>query len=57
MDLVGVHNASYENEDRLKELNRIKLKNLRLLVPEIHDLILMKTIRGYAHDWTSPKIS
>lgn len=30
--------------------NKLKLKKLIVKIPEIHDFILMKTIRGYEHD-------
>lgn len=37
-------------EDRLLELELGKLKRLTVLVPEAHDLALMKIARGEAHD-------
>ncbi len=47
---AGVADAPYNFEDRLVEYKRLKLKRLIIKIPEIHDFILMKTIRGYEHD-------
>jgi hypothetical protein len=47
---AGVADGPYNFEDRLAEYKRLKLKKLIIKVPEIHDFILMKTIRGYEHD-------
>ena len=47
---AAVADAPYHYEDRLKEYRRIKLNKLKIFVPEIHDLILMKTVRAFAHD-------
>ena len=47
---AGVADGPYNFEDRLITYKRLKLKKLTLQIPEIHDLILMKTIRGYEHD-------
>jgi hypothetical protein len=41
--------APYEFEDRLEELD-LQHKYLKVWVPEVHDLILMKTMRAYDHD-------
>lgn len=51
IEQVAVYDAPYEYEDRLKKYKKIRLKKLILKVPEIHDLILMKTVRGYEHDF------
>jgi hypothetical protein len=48
---AGVADAPYNFEDRLIEYKRLKLKQLIIKIPEIHDFILMKTIRGYVHDF------
>jgi hypothetical protein len=47
---VGVVQPPYEYEDRLRQLPIHGLKHLRILVPEPHDLALMKVARGEAHD-------
>ena len=47
---AGVWNAPHDYEERLQELRSLGLKKLRVLVPEVHDLILMKVVRGNAHD-------
>jgi predicted nucleotidyltransferase len=47
---AGVADVPYNFEDRLVEYKRLKLKKLIIKIPEIHDFILMKTIRGYEHD-------
>ncbi|MCI0442847.1 DUF6036 family nucleotidyltransferase [bacterium] len=47
---AGVADAPYNFEDRLVEYKKLKLKKLIIKIPEIHDFILMKTIRGYEHD-------
>ncbi len=47
---AGVADGPYNFEDRLVEYKKMALKNLVVKVPEIHDFILMKTIRGYEHD-------
>ena len=49
MSQAGVAEAPYNFEDRLVSYD-LKLKNLIVKVPEIHDFILMKTVRGYEHD-------
>lgn len=47
---TGVADAPYNFEERLVEYSKLKLKKLIIKIPEIHDFILMKTIRGYEHD-------
>lgn len=47
---AGVADAPYNFEDRLIAYKRLRLKKMTVLIPEVHDLILMKTIRGYEHD-------
>ena len=40
---------AFEFESRLEQVLP-RLERLRVLVPEKHDLVLMKAIRGYEHD-------
>lgn len=47
---VSVSDAPYNFEDRLKEYKPELFAKLKVIVPEVIDLILMKTIRGYSHD-------
>lgn len=47
---AGVADGPYNFEDRLKTYKGISMKKLIVKIPEIHDLILMKTVRGYEHD-------
>ena len=47
---VGVFDPPYSYEDRLRELTSLNLRHLRVFVPELHDLILMKTMRGDDRD-------
>jgi hypothetical protein len=47
---AGIVQPPYEYEDRLRPLPIRGLKHLRVLVPEPHDLALMKVARGEAHD-------
>jgi hypothetical protein len=47
---VGIVQPPYEYEDRLRPLPIRGLKRLQILVPEAHDLALMKVARGEAHD-------
>ena len=51
LEQVSVFDAPYDYEDRLVILEDSSLTNLVIKIPEIHDLILMKTIRGYEHDF------
>ena len=46
---TGVEDGPYNYEDRLINL-AFGLKHLTIQVPEKHDLILMKMLRGYQHD-------
>jgi len=45
-----VVDAPYEYEDRIKQILKPRLRHLGVFVPEIHDLILMKIVRGYEVD-------
>ncbi len=52
---IPIHKATvadppYNYEDRLQQLRLRGLKKLKLLVPEAHDLAMLKAVRGYAHD-------
>lgn len=47
---VPVGDAPYNFEDRLIAYRPKSFNKLRILFPEIIDLILMKTLRGYEHD-------
>ncbi|HEY3452080.1 MAG TPA: DUF6036 family nucleotidyltransferase [Myxococcales bacterium] len=47
---VGVAEAPYDFEDRLRRLPIRGLQHLQLLVPEAHDLAMMKVARGEEHD-------
>lgn len=47
---VSVSDAPYDFEDRLQLYRPEIFKKLIVYVPEVADLILMKTLRGYAHD-------
>lgn len=46
---AGIAEAPYEFESRLRRLE-FNLKRLEVLVPEAHDLVLMKTARAESHD-------
>ena len=46
----GVADAPFDFESRLERVLP-HLDRLRVLVPEKHDLVLMKAIRGYEHDF------
>jgi hypothetical protein len=50
MEQVGVYDAPYNYEERLIVPEIAGLKKLTVKVPERHDLVLMKAIRGYEHD-------
>lgn len=50
MSKAGVADVPYEFESRLEKCKDIPLEYLNILIPEIHDYILIKTVRGYAHD-------
>jgi hypothetical protein len=45
-----VFNAPYEYEDRLRALRIRGLRYLRVVIPERHDIALMKTSRGQSRD-------
>ncbi len=47
---VGVFEPPYCFEDRLSVLKKPALNKLNLLMPERHDLALMKVVRGYEND-------
>lgn len=47
---AGVFDAPFHYEDRVIRIASLNLKKLSIMVPEVHDLILMKVIRGDAHD-------
>jgi hypothetical protein len=47
---AGIVQPPYEYEERLRPLPIRGLKHLKVLVPEPHDLALMKVARGEAHD-------
>jgi len=47
---VSVGDGPYNFEDRLIDFEPAVFKNLQVRVPEVMDLILMKTVRGYEHD-------
>jgi hypothetical protein len=47
---VGLYAAPYDYEDRRRPLEIAGLRLLRVLVPEVHDLALMKVARGLTHD-------
>lgn len=46
---VGTYDAPYLFEDRLVSID-LGLDKLRIVVPEKHDLVLMKTVRGQEND-------
>ena len=46
---VGIWDAPYDYEDRLRPIE-MGLQKLQLLVPEKHDLALMKVVRGQKND-------
>ena len=50
VQVVGIHDAPYNFEERLQPANIDGLRRLSVFVPEQHDLALMKTVRGYDHD-------
>lgn len=47
---VGVYEPPYNYEERLTVLQTPQCKRLHLWVPEKHDLVLMKVVRGYEND-------
>lgn len=50
VEYPGVEDAPYDFEDRLKVLRISGLDRLLVLIPEKHDLVLMKMIRGEEPD-------
>ena len=49
IEKAGVSDGPYHYEDRIQTVS-MRLKKLRILVPERHDLALMKVVRGDRHD-------
>lgn len=49
IEKAGVTDGPYHYEDRIRPA-AIRLRKLRILVPERHDLALMKVVRGDRHD-------
>ena len=49
IEKAGVSDGPYHYEDRVQTVS-MRLKKLRILVPERHDLALMKVVRGDRHD-------
>ena len=47
---AGVADAPYDFEERLQSVELPGVTRLRLRVPDKHDLVLMKMIRGYEND-------
>jgi len=50
IEVAGVADAPAEFEERLEPLKLKGLVQLSIRVPEKHDLVLMKMLRGYEHD-------
>jgi hypothetical protein len=50
VSFAAVADAPYDFEDRLIPIRALRMKRLTVVVPERHDLVLMKTLRGYQHD-------
>ena len=50
VSFAAVAEAPYDFEDRLIPFRGLRLERLTIVVPERHDLVLMKTLRGYQHD-------
>ncbi len=50
MSQASVAEAPYGFEERLFSYEAASFKHLSVLIPEIHDFILMKSVRGYEHD-------
>ena len=49
IEKAAVTDGPYHYEDRVRSI-AMRLKKLRILVPERHDLALMKVVRGDRHD-------
>ncbi len=45
LQVVGIYDAPYHYESRLRRILRTKLKKLQVVVPEKHDWALMKIVR------------
>jgi hypothetical protein len=50
VSFAAVADAPYDFEDRLTPVTGLGLTRLTVVVPERHDLALMKMLRGYQHD-------
>lgn len=50
VEYAAVADAPYEFESRLEKVDLAVPVKLEILVPEKHDLVLMKMMRGYEHD-------
>lgn len=48
--MVGVFDAPSNYEDRLQIAEALELERLKVLVPDRHDLVCMKMLRGEEHD-------
>lgn len=48
---VAVADAPWHYEERLVDITPADFRYLNIMVPEKHDLILMKVLRGDAHDF------
>jgi Nucleotidyltransferase of unknown function (DUF6036) len=46
---VGIYDGPYDYEDRLTPID-LGLEKLEVIVPEKHDLVLMKVVRGQEND-------
>ncbi len=55
IDHAAVFDAPHDYEDRLLALSIPELKNIQILVPEKHDLVLMKTMRAEEIDLETAK--
>lgn len=47
---AGVWDGPHEMDSRLQRLKLTGLRMLTIMVPEKHDWVLMKVVRGYEHD-------
>ena len=50
IERAGIAEPPYDFEDRLVPVKLKGLANLTVLIPEAHDLVLLKTARAEAHD-------
>ncbi len=46
----GVAQGPESFDERLRQVKRLHLRNIKVYVPERHDLAIMKTTRGYTDD-------